>query len=60
MLRRYRLQDAAAAIDAGLGGVLVALAADLGFADQAHLTRPFTTVTGVPPSSYRAGRQAHR
>ncbi len=56
VLRRYRLQDAATAIDAGEGQDLAALAADLGFADQAHLTRAFTAVVGVPPSAYRAGR----
>ncbi len=55
VLRRYRLQDAATAIDAGEGQDLAALAADLGFADQAHLTRAFTTVVGVPPSAYRRG-----
>ncbi|GAA1175582.1 helix-turn-helix domain-containing protein [Ornithinimicrobium humiphilum] len=53
VLRRYRLQDAATAIDAGEADDLAALAADLGFADQAHLTRAFTTVIGVPPSAYR-------
>lgn len=56
VLRRYRLQDAATAIDSGQGADLGALAADLGFADQAHLTRAFTTVIGVPPSAYRSGR----
>jgi AraC-like DNA-binding protein len=56
VLRRYRLQDAAAAIDAGQGHDLAALAADLGFSDQAHFTRSFTQVIGVPPSVYRQGR----
>nr|WP_281497362.1 helix-turn-helix domain-containing protein [Ornithinimicrobium sp. F0845] len=55
VLRRYRLQDAAALIDAGEGEDLAALAASLGFADQAHFTRAFTAVIGVPPSVYRAG-----
>jgi AraC-like DNA-binding protein len=55
VLRRYRLQDAAAAIDAGEGADLAGLAADLGFADQAHFTRSFTQVIGVPPSIYRQG-----
>lgn len=55
VLRRYRLQDAAAAIDAGRGDDLAALAADLGFSDQAHFTRSFTQVIGVPPSVYRRG-----
>ena len=29
-----------------------ALAAELGFADQAHLTRAFTATIGVPPAAY--------
>ena len=33
------------------------LAADLGYADQAHLTRDFTATLGVPPSRYAAGRR---
>lgn len=56
VLRRYRLQDAAAAIDAGQGEDLAALAVSLGFADQAHFTRAFTELIGVPPSRYRQGR----
>jgi AraC-like DNA-binding protein len=58
VLRRYRLQDAAAAIDAGEGTDLAALASELGFADQAHFTRSFTQVIGVPPSVYRGARGA--
>ncbi len=56
VLRRYRLQDAAAAIDVGEGDDLGALASDLGFADQGHFTRAFAEVIGVPPSTYRVGR----
>ncbi|WP_324651105.1 AraC family transcriptional regulator [Georgenia sp. H159] len=56
VLRRHRLQDAVAALDTGEGQDLAALAASLGFADHAHLTRAFTQVIGVPPSHYRAGR----
>ncbi len=28
------------------------LASDLGYADQAHLTREFTAMIGVPPTRY--------
>jgi len=28
------------------------VAAELGFADQAHLTRAFTAVVGTPPATY--------
>ena len=41
-----------------------ALARDLGYADQAHLTRDFTATIGVPPSRYAAaplgGRYRYR
>lgn len=60
VLRRYRLQDAAKAIDSGAGGDLAGLAADLGFADQAHFTRSFTEVIGVPPSVYRRAAELGR
>ncbi|WP_345214939.1 AraC family transcriptional regulator [Georgenia halophila] len=58
VLRRYRLQDAARAIDSGDGADLADLAASLGFSDQAHFTRAFTGVIGVPPSRYRNGEPA--
>ncbi|MGC0272654.1 AraC family transcriptional regulator [Pseudactinotalea sp. Z1739] len=57
VLRRHRLQDAVAALDAGAGEDLSALAASLGFADHAHFTRAFTQVIGVPPSRYRAAQR---
>ena len=52
VMRRARLHEAAQR--AGSGGVIdwAALAADLGYADQAHLTRDFTATTGVPPARY--------
>jgi AraC-like DNA-binding protein len=67
-LRRARLQEAALRADAdsgrdgsggtgGTGGVdWAALAADLGYADQAHFTRDFTAVVGVSPTRYTRGR----
>ncbi|WP_327291932.1 AraC family transcriptional regulator [Streptomyces sp. NBC_01198] len=55
VLRRARLHEAAARADAGAGIDWAALAADLGYADQAHLTRDFTAAVGAPPSRY-AGR----
>jgi AraC-like DNA-binding protein len=59
VLARYRLQDAAALIDAGEVDDLAALAADLGWFDQAHFSRDFRAVVGVPPSAYLArARQA--
>jgi transcriptional regulator GlxA family with amidase domain len=52
VLARYRLQDAAAAIDAGDGDDLAGLAASLGWFDQAHFSRDFRSVVGVTPSAY--------
>ncbi|WBB63933.1 helix-turn-helix domain-containing protein [Streptomyces sp. WMMC500] len=55
VLRRARLQEAAARADAGTPPDLAALAADLGYADQAHLTRDFTATVGAPPTRYAEG-----
>ncbi len=52
VLARYRLQDAAAAIDAGEVDDLAGLAASLGWCDQAHFSRDFRAVVGLPPSAY--------
>ena len=52
VLARYRLQDAAAALDAGIVDDLAGLAASLGWFDQAHFSRDFRAVVGVPPSTY--------
>lgn len=53
MLARARLHDAIARLDAGYAGPLADLATDLGWFDQAHFTRDFTALVGVPPSDYR-------
>ncbi|MQY07052.1 helix-turn-helix domain-containing protein [Actinomadura macrotermitis] len=52
VLRRARLHEAAARADAGTPVDWPALAADLGYADQAHLSRDFTATVGTPPSRY--------
>ncbi|MGR6316648.1 AraC family transcriptional regulator [Micromonospora soli] len=51
VIRRYRLQEA---IEQAAAGPLdwARVAADLGYADQAHLVREFTAVTGVSPAAY--------
>ncbi|MFI8457612.1 DUF6597 domain-containing transcriptional factor [Kitasatospora sp. NPDC085464] len=56
VLRRARLHEAAER--ARLGGELdlSALAAELGYADQAHLTRDFTAAVGVSPARYAGTR----
>jgi AraC-like DNA-binding protein len=57
VMRRARLLEAAARADAGDGVDWAALAVDLGYADQAHLTRDFTATLGVSPARYAAGDQ---
>ncbi|MFD7989857.1 helix-turn-helix domain-containing protein, partial [Kitasatospora indigofera] len=52
VLRRARLHEAAARAEQGTGVDWAALAADLGYADQAHLVRDFTAVVGAPPARY--------
>jgi AraC-like DNA-binding protein len=59
VMRRARLHEAALRVEADGAAAVdwAALAADLGYADQAHLTRDFTATLGVPPSRYAAARQ---
>lgn len=56
LLRRRRLQDAAERIRARPELDLRDLAMELGFADQAHLTREFRTVLGFTPRNYPGNR----
>lgn len=53
VVQRCRLLDAAAAAHEGTPTDWAALAAELGFSDQAHLTRAFTAVVGTPPATYQ-------
>jgi transcriptional regulator GlxA family with amidase domain len=52
VVARFRILDAAAAAHGGDPVDWAGLAAELGFADQAHLTRAFTAVVGTPPATY--------
>ncbi|WP_030235138.1 helix-turn-helix domain-containing protein [Streptomyces sp. NRRL S-350] len=54
VLRRARLHEAAERAVSGGELDLAALAAELGYADQAHLTRDFTAAVGVSPARYAA------
>jgi hypothetical protein len=51
---RARLHEAAERADSGEVVDWAALAFDLGYADQAHLTREFTATIGEPPTRYAA------
>jgi AraC-like DNA-binding protein len=55
MIRRRRLQEAAERLRLDPGIDLSGLAAELGYADHAHLTRDFRSILGMAPRTYRAG-----
>ena len=55
VLARYRMHDVVDALDAGYDGALSDLAHEYGWYDQAHFTRDFTALVGVPPGRYRNG-----
>jgi len=52
VMRRSRLHEAAQRADSGDPVDWAELAAGLGYADQAHLTRAFTATLGVSPTRY--------
>jgi AraC-like DNA-binding protein len=54
VMRRARLHEAASRADGGEQVDWAALALDLGYADQAHLTRDLSATIGVPPGRYRS------
>lgn len=54
IIRRRRLQEAAQRLRDEPETDLAALAAALGYADHAHLSRDFSAVLGLPPRDYRA------
>ncbi len=57
VLRRARLHEAAERADRGTDIDWAALAAELGYADQAHLTRDFTAAVGTSPARYVGERR---
>lgn len=52
LIRQNRLQEVALRIERGDVPSLADLAAELGYADQAHLTRDFKAVVGKSPSAF--------
>ncbi|MFW0783425.1 helix-turn-helix domain-containing protein [Gordonia sp. CPCC 206044] len=53
LIQRRRLQEAAERLRES-GETLATLAAELGYADEAHLVRDFRTVTGMTPGQFSA------
>ncbi|KJL21562.1 Transcriptional activator FeaR [Microbacterium azadirachtae] len=60
IIRRRRLQEAAERIRTDPDTDLATVAAELGYADQAHLANDFRAVLGITASSYRAGADPGR
>lgn len=58
VIRRHRLQEAALRLERGDPVDLADLAQQLGYADQAHLTRDFKHATRVSPGAFKA--EVHR
>lgn len=54
MIRRRRLQEAARRVREEPGVALAEIAAELGYADQAHLANDFRSVLGFTATEYRA------
>lgn len=53
VIRRHRLQEAAVRLEAGTHVSLADLAVELGYSDQAHLTRDFKAMVGKTPADFR-------
>ncbi|MBO4254287.1 helix-turn-helix domain-containing protein [Streptomyces griseorubiginosus] len=54
VILRYRIHEALERAESSDKLDWATLAADLGYADQAHLVRDFTATVGVPPTAYAA------
>lgn len=52
VLQRYRLHEAAARLQSASPPSLGTLAAELGYADQAHFARDFAAMVGEPPGRF--------
>ncbi|KQV47505.1 MULTISPECIES: helix-turn-helix domain-containing protein [unclassified Duganella] len=53
VIKRYRMHEAVAQLQAGTAPDLAQLALGLGYYDQAHFIREFTALVGKPPGEYR-------
>lgn len=52
VIKRYRMHEAVAQLQAGVPVKLAQLALDLGYFDQAHFVNEFTALVGKPPGEY--------
>lgn len=52
VIRRYRLHEVTERMASGIAVDWAGLAAELGYADQAHLVRDFTSMVGETPTRY--------
>jgi AraC-like DNA-binding protein len=52
VIRRSRLDEVTRRLEIGIPVDWAGLAAELGYADQAHFTRDFTAMVGEPPTRY--------
>jgi AraC-like DNA-binding protein len=52
VIKRYRMHEAVAQLQAGMPVKLAQLALDLGYFDQAHFINEFTALVGKPPGEY--------
>ena len=52
LARRFRLQEAAERVRSGQSVAWAEVAAELGYADQAHLVRNFRALIGHTPQAY--------
>ncbi|MFT3926443.1 MAG: helix-turn-helix domain-containing protein [Myxococcales bacterium] len=59
VIQRYRLQEAAERLRAAAPVTLASLAAELGYADQAHFARDFRRVIGRPPGVFARAQAGH-
>ncbi|GKQ39580.1 helix-turn-helix domain-containing protein [Streptomyces sp. A012304] len=60
VILRYRIHEALERAEASADVDWATLAAELGYADQAHLVRDFKATVGVPPTAYAPTRPTRR
>ena len=56
-VRRLRVRAAAELLMAETDATIAGIAAEVGFADQSHLTRSFVRTLGTTPATYRASHR---